>query len=209
MYRLVIFDFDGTLADSAPWFLGALDSLSVRHGFRRVSPEEIEMLRGRSTREVMAAMGVSPWRLPFIAADLRRRMAEDVHQIRLFPGAEEMLTALRAGGARLAVVSSNSEANVRSVLGAELCGVIDAFGCGVGLLGKGRRFKQLLDRQGVAPGHALCVGDELRDIEAAQSIGADSGAVLWGYATPDALRAGGATHVFDRFDQIPPLVLGY
>ena len=52
-YRLVIFDFDGTLADSASWFVKALNDLAPRHGFRPVTEAEIEMLRGRGNREII------------------------------------------------------------------------------------------------------------------------------------------------------------
>ena len=41
-WRLAIFDFDGTLADSFPWFAGVLDRMADRHGFRRVDAAERE-----------------------------------------------------------------------------------------------------------------------------------------------------------------------
>ncbi len=52
-YKLVIFDFDGTLADSITWFLEAFNDLAERHRFRKASPEEIEELRGQSSREIV------------------------------------------------------------------------------------------------------------------------------------------------------------
>ncbi|MGZ5882650.1 MAG: HAD hydrolase-like protein, partial [Xanthobacteraceae bacterium] len=57
-YKLVIFDFDGTLADSASWFLGILNDLARRHGFRSVTEAEIEMLRGRGNREIIRYLNV-------------------------------------------------------------------------------------------------------------------------------------------------------
>ena len=45
MYRLVIFDFDGTLADSFPWVLRAMDDVADRFKFRRVREGELEELR--------------------------------------------------------------------------------------------------------------------------------------------------------------------
>ena len=43
--RLVIFDFDGTLADSIPWFLAALPTVADRHGLRPLGSEEVAALR--------------------------------------------------------------------------------------------------------------------------------------------------------------------
>eukprot|EP01030_Chromulinospumella_sphaerica_P021160 gene21160-21090_t len=111
MYRLIIFDFDGTLADSAPWFVGILNSLADRHRFRRVDAAQIEALRGMGNREIMKQLGVSRWRLPWIAADMKARMTADIGSIRLFDGVGPLLSALDAAGLRLAVVSSNDEAN--------------------------------------------------------------------------------------------------
>ena len=108
-YRLVIFDFDGTLADSASWFVKALNDLAPRHGFRPVTEAEIEMLRGRGNREIIRYLRLARWRLPFIAADLRRRAAADAASISLFDGVERLLATLHRNGVTCAIVSSNSE----------------------------------------------------------------------------------------------------
>ena len=107
-YRLVIFDFDGTLADSASWFVKALNDLAPRHGFRPVTEAEIEMLRGRGNREIIRYPRIAQWRLPFIAADLRRRAAADAASISLFDGVERLLATLHRNGVTCAIVSSNS-----------------------------------------------------------------------------------------------------
>ena len=151
-YKLVIFDFDGTLADSASWFLGILNDLARRHGFRSVTAAEIEMLRGRGNREIIRYLNLARWRLPFIAADVRRRAAADAASISLFDGAERLLDTLHRNGVKCAIVSSNSEANVRRVLGAKAAGAVSLFDCGAGLFGKAKRFRRLMKRAGVANG---------------------------------------------------------
>ena len=90
-YKLVLFDFDGVLADSAAWFIAQLPSLAEAHRFRSPDVAEIERLRGLPTRDVVKALGVSPLRLPGIAADLRKRMADEAHQIALFEGVPEAI----------------------------------------------------------------------------------------------------------------------
>ncbi len=207
MYRLIIFDFDGTLADSAPWFVGVLGSLADRHGFRRVGADEVEALRGLSSREIIKRLGVSPWRLPFIARDMKARMNTDIGTIRLFAGAGEMLTALDGADLRLAVVSSNAEANVRAVLGPDLAGRIDHYGCGASLFGKAAHFRRAMKAAGVSPGQTLCIGDEPRDGEAARKAGAAFGAVAWGYATADSLASEKPAHSFTDIADIPRLLV--
>ncbi|NWP00974.1 HAD hydrolase-like protein, partial [Escherichia coli] len=62
--RLVIFDFDGTLSDSGDWFLSVVDELARRFRFRTVQPDEVDMLRNKSSRDVIEFLGISRWKLP-------------------------------------------------------------------------------------------------------------------------------------------------
>lgn len=200
MYKLVIFDFDGTLADSLGWLAGEVRPLARRFGFREVSEAEIAMLRGQGNREILRYLQVPAWKLPALAAHVRRRFAEDAEAIRLFPGAKALLRRLAGDGVILGVVSSNSEANVKRVLGPEVAALIGHYECGTSIFGKAARFRRLVKRARVSPGHALCVGDEARDIEAAKAAGLASAAVAWGYATRDLLAAREPTWMFDSLD---------
>jgi phosphoglycolate phosphatase len=202
MYKLVIFDFDGTLADSARWFAGELNALAVRFGFRRVTEAEIEDLRGRDTREVLQLLGVPRWKLPFIAHCVRRRMAADAEAILLFPGAKALLRRLACQGVVLGVVSSNSAQNVRRILGAEAAALVEHYECGAGLFGKAAKFRKLVRRARVQPAQTLCIGDETRDIEAARAAGLASGAVVWGYARREVLAERAPTWLFESPDDV-------
>jgi phosphoglycolate phosphatase len=205
-YKLVIFDFDGTLADSAGWFMRIFNQLARHHGFRELTQAELTALRGRSNREIIREMRVPRWKLPAIGADVRRRMSADADAIKLFEGVEPMLRDLKAAGLRLAIVSSNSEDNIRRILGPDATVLIDAYACGAGLFGKAAKFRRLMRRQGVAPAQTLCIGDETRDIEAAAAVGAASGAVHWGYATPEVLARFRPTLTFAVPAEIPRAV---
>lgn len=195
-YKLAIFDFDGTLADSAGWTASVFNELARRHGFRELSEAEIAVLRGRSNREIIQYMRVPRWKLPAIGADFRRRMAADADKITLFEGIPFLLRSLKAAGLQVGVVTSNSEANVRRILGLEAAGAVDGFECGAGLFGKAAKFRKLMKRRRVSPAETICIGDETRDIEAAHAVGAASGAVRWGYATPEVLDRFAPTHSF-------------
>lgn len=207
-YELALFDFDGTLADSGAWLRGVMGEVAGRFGFTAPSEADYAALRGQDGRAAMRHLGVPAWKLPRIAAHLRALAARDAGRIRLFPGAGEMLNRLHAGGTALAVVSSNAEANVRRVLGPEHAALIGRYECGADLFGKAARFRRVLRRCGVAPAAALCIGDELRDLEAAHAAGVAFGAVSWGYAAPEVLRAHGAAVVFGTVEEIAAEVLG-
>ncbi|WP_371135707.1 HAD hydrolase-like protein [Bradyrhizobium sp.] len=76
-YKLAIFDLDGTLSDSLPWFRGVVNSFADKHRFRRIEDGDVEMLRGKSSREIIAWLEVPFWRMPLIAADMRRLKSQN------------------------------------------------------------------------------------------------------------------------------------
>lgn len=203
-FRHFIFDFDGTLADSAPWMAKALNRAAARFGFRQVSDEEIEALRGLDNRAIIKALGVPMWRLPAIARYIKAEV-QAAESPPLFDGVPEMLRRLRQADATLAVVSSNSEAAIRRALG-ENAALFQAYACDASLFGKAAKFKRVLRACALTPAHAIAIGDEARDIEAARAAGIACGAVTWGYATRALLEAEGADVMFDTPADIAALV---
>ncbi|HVL76167.1 MAG TPA: HAD hydrolase-like protein, partial [Noviherbaspirillum sp.] len=122
-YRLAVFDFDGTLADSFAFFLDTLDTLADEHGFRKLDRSQLDILRTLDARAVLKHVGLPLWKAPRVGAHYKRLMAAQAHRIPLFDGTDGMLRQLAAQGAALAILSSNSEENVRTVLGPELGGL--------------------------------------------------------------------------------------
>jgi phosphoglycolate phosphatase len=207
-YSLVIFDLDGTLADSFPWFLRHVNDLADRFHFRRPAEHEIEPLRHEGSREVLRRMDVPLWKVPVIARHLRRLKSAQMDDIPLFPGVGAMLRALKDGGLRLALVSSDNEANARRQLGETNAALFSDFACGAALFGKPQKFRRVLRRAGVDPAQAVAIGDEVRDIEAARSAGIACGAVTWGFAAPEALRAHAPELMFGRMEEIADRLTG-
>ncbi len=206
-YRLAIFDFDGTLADSFPWVLGMMNDVADRFGFRRVEDSEVEDLRHCDAREIMRRLGIKRWKLPMIARYVRSRMAADVAQIGLFPGAGELLSQLSAEGIKLAVVSANGQATIQTVLGEDNSALMDGFAGGVSLFGKRSKLLRMSKLTNIPRAECIVIGDETRDLDAAHAAGMAFGAVSWGATRGPALSARGADFVFERMDQIAAAVL--
>jgi phosphoglycolate phosphatase len=195
-YRLAIFDFDGTLADSFPFFLSVFNTIADHHGFRRVDVEKAGQLRHYSVRQMMDYVGMPAWKLPAASQTFMAMMQESAASIFLFDGIAEALRHLAARGVLLTVVSSNAEHNVRTVLGPELSALVAQFECGMSVFGKARRIRAVLKRCGVAAHEAIYIGDQGTDAEASRKAGVDFGAVHWGYATIEALREHGCAREF-------------
>jgi len=207
-WQLVVFDFDGTLADSFPWFTEVLTDVARRWRFREVAQDEHSVLRQLDAQDVLRRLGVPGWKVPLIAADLRRRMGRDIERIRLFDGVDQLLERLVENGLRPAIASSNAAANVEVVLGPHLCRLVIDRECGAGIAGKANRLRRLLRRHRVSPTQAIYIGDELRDIDAARRVGVTAAAVGWGYNDLAALRRRGPDLLFRDLAEIGDTLLG-
>jgi len=207
-WQLVVFDFDGTLADSFPWFTEVLNDVARRWRFRALPQDEHKVLRQLDAQDVLRRLGVPGWKVPLIAADLRRRMARDIERIRLFEGVDQLLERLVENGLRPAIASSNAAANVDLVLGPQLCRLVIDRECGAAIAGKANRLRRLLRRHRISPSQAIYIGDELRDIDAARRVGLAAGAVGWGYNDIAALRRRGPDLLFRDLAEISDTLLG-
>jgi phosphoglycolate phosphatase len=200
-YKLAIFDLDGTLSDSLPWFLRVVNSIADKHRFKRIEDSDVEMLRGKSSHEIIHYLQVPMWRMPIIAREMRRLKSKSIDAIPLFAGVDLMLQELSQRGVALAMVSSDAQSNARTALG-ENAKLFSQFACGASLFGKAAKYKAILKRTGIAAADAICIGDELRDGEAARTAGIDFGAVTWGFAKAEVLREASPALLFDRVSDI-------
>jgi phosphoglycolate phosphatase len=201
-YKLAIFDFDGTLADSFRFFVETFNDLAAEYGFERIEERDLDTLRGLSARQMMERMRVPTWRLPAIGHRMRSRMGEDAHRIALFEGVPEMLERLSAGGVALSIVTSNSQENVTRILGPQHAALVAYYECGASLFGKRPKLRRVLERSSVTAGEAICIGDELRDVDAAERERIAFGGVAWGYARADALAAREPVRLFATVAEI-------
>jgi phosphoglycolate phosphatase len=201
-YRLVIFDSDGTLADTLPWMCSIFNELAEEYNFRRVEHHEAHRFRNLEARALIHELGLPLWKVPQVVAAMRRRMAESNAPLRPFPGIPGMLQRLAQSGTTLAVVSSNSVANVQRILGAEGVRWITHFLCGVSMFGKAAKLRRALRVTCVTPDVALYIGDEIRDAQAAHAAGIAFGAVAWGQHDEPTLRSLSPAEFFHSVEEI-------
>lgn len=201
-YKLMIFDFDGTLADSFPWFRDSINIAARKFCFNEVRPEAFEELRSMDSRDIIKTLGISRWKIPFLASYMRKLFTRNAHQIHLFPGIEAVLEELSRREIKLALVTSNSKTNVKKILGDKVYSYFDFYHFDVSLFGKKKTYKKLVKKLNLYPSECLSIGDEVRDIEAAKSAGISSAAVLWGYAHAHGLTIKNPTHVIENIHDI-------
>jgi len=207
----LIFDLDGTLVDTAPDLLGALNAVLAAEGRRKVDLADLRHLVGFGARRMlgeafrMTGDEADPDTLPGLVdsfiAHYRLHIAA---QSKPFPGVEATLGALKADGARLGVLT-NKPQELTDLLLPEV-GLDRFFGAihGAGRYSyskpDARVFHHVVEELGHGP--ALMIGDSATDVATARAAGVPVILVSYGY-TPEPAHKLGADAVVDSFIQIP------
>jgi phosphoglycolate phosphatase len=201
-YQLVIFDFDGTLADSYPWFLSVFKDLAKRYHLPHLEDDELEKLRSFDVKQILREYKIPIWKMVLIGNHLKKLMREQIEQINMVAGMQEVIETLSAQGVELAVVTSNAETNVMQVLGPQNASCFQWIESGVAMFGKKSRFQKILKKTGIPAERTLCIGDEVRDLKSSHAAKIPFGAVTWGYTDHRMLRAHSPEEIFMTPDQI-------
>ncbi len=206
-YRLAIFDFDGTLANTQAFFAGIFNEIALRHRLRQLAPGDVESLRHLNVRQMMQHIGLSRWKLPWVTRSFLKAMQRRADEIALFPGVEDLLQTLHRESVELAIVSSNSEKNIRRILGDGNCELFSQFQCGVSIFGKARRIRKVVRRCGVSQDQAIYIGDQTTDAEAAKSSRVAFGAVSWGFESAETLTKSQPNVMIDSVETLKQFLL--
>jgi len=203
---LIIFDFDGTLADTLNLGLAILNRLSSEFGFNPLPPTELASARDLSTRQLLKRLGISRIKLPRISKRGTEEMGKQIDSVQAFEGIPKLIRSLHIQGYRLGVLTSNSEENVARFLAGQHLEVFEFIKSSSKLLGKGSVLRRIMRESKVKPREILFIGDELRDIEAAQETGVHIAAVTWGYNSRTALESASPDHILDHPSEIHELL---
>ena len=204
-FKLVIWDFDGTLVDSLTGAVAIFNKLAPELGHKPV--EDVAKVRAMTMRQFLRQHGVSFWRLPRLVRRFRAAAAEEADQLQMFAGLSPLLAGLHSDGVRLGILSSNHEDNIRRAL--RTSGAEQYFAFVVGypkLFGKGRALKRIMRAERLERSDVLYIGDEVRDVEAARKAGIAVAAVTWGFHAESLLRAYNPDHLVTEPAQLTKIV---
>jgi len=215
--RLVLFDLDGTLVDSAPDLACCIDRMLVALGREPASEARVRPWIGNGAeRLVRRALGGGAEGEP--GADLFQRAfdlfsrfyVKQTDRSRLYPGARDTLERLGAAGVRLGCVTNKRTrftTPLLKALGVEMH--FDIVVCGDTLEQKKPHPAPLLHAAGtlgVPPQEALMVGDSANDIAAARAAAMPVAAVTYGYNHDGDIREAGPDYLLDNLTELCTLV---
>lgn len=206
-YKFILFDFDGTLADTFPFFTQVFNQLAEEFQFKRIESDEWDSLRGFDAAKMIKYVGLSPWKMPMVATRFKKLMMEKRDSISLFPGVPEMLKRLTDAGLMQAVVSSNSRENIEKILGPENVPQFRFIEGNAGLFTKQLKLRKALRIANVVKEEAIYIGDEGRDADASRKLGLAFGAAAYGYTSAEALEKQNPVLLFKRPEEIAEQLL--
>ncbi|TAF06973.1 MAG: HAD family hydrolase [Nostocales cyanobacterium] len=186
--KVIIFDFDGTIADTVDALVTIANRLAVEFGYIQISPNELTLLRNLTAREIIKYSGVSLLRIPFLVKKVKGELKNKIKELEPISGVTEALIALNNQGYRLGMITSNSQENVSEFLKChDLDYLFEFIHSGVTIFGKTTIINNVLRQRQIKAQSVIYVGDETRDIEAAKKANIQVIAVTWGFNSSEAL----------------------
>ena len=206
MTKVIIFDFDGTLADTIDILLSITNRLSAEFGFKSATKEELAQLSNLNSWQILQYSGISIFKFPLLIRRLKAELHSQVPHIQLFPGIKEVLLELKKRGFQLGIITSNSRENVLGAL--EKNGLQDTFTFiySGSTFGKHKVINKWLRIENIHTEKVVYVGDEIRDIDAAKKTGIKVIAVGWGFNSPQALAAQNPNFLIERPQELIEII---
>lgn len=200
---LLIFDFDGTLAQTLETGIAIFNEIAEEYGLKPVTMEEAHELRKLHTRALLDRLGVSRLMAVKLAAHIRKLLHERMDQVKLIPNVADAIRELKEEDFRMGILSSNSAENVRMFLHRyELDDCFSFIEAGVSLFGKPQRIRNLLRKIKVPSSETMYVGDETRDMEASRKAKVCGLAVCWGANGREAMLTEGPEFCVETPDEM-------
>lgn len=188
MSKVIVFDFDGTLADSSTLLRCIYNDMATTNGWPAMSEADYQRLRHMRIGQVQKWAGIKSWQVPGLMRDGLKRFRSLAGEIAVFEGIPELIKQLSAEDTVLYVLSTNSKAAITDVLKRfEIVAQVTILKRSA-LFGKHHALRHLIAKNKYDPSNVWMVGDEVRDIEAAKRAGVKSAAVTWGLQDADLLK---------------------
>jgi phosphoglycolate phosphatase-like HAD superfamily hydrolase len=199
IHQTLVFDFDGTIADTLGETRRIFNQLAPEYGIRQVDEHEMEHLRHLSLKELLAHLRIPKRRVPALISRGTGLMRGNITRLQMISGMPEVIVEMRRHVRSFGILTSNATANVDLFLRTHgLREPFDFISSTSKLTGKSKHLKAIRKTFSLRPEEMLYIGDELRDVRASQKAGIPIAAVTWGFNSRESLAAQSPDYLFDH-----------
>lgn len=198
----VIFDFDGTLADSLELMLRLYNESADDFGTLPVSMSEVDELRELGYKKAMKAKKIRLTMLPKLAIHIIKDMKLHMDEVSPHEGIIPMLRQLREMGVSIGVLTSNNAALVVDFFDKNGFPEFDFVVSEKTLFGKEKALKRIMKRHKLKKERVIYVGDEPRDVYSSQKAGVKVFGVTWGLAGRIGLEKNPPDRIADTAEEL-------
>ncbi len=199
----IIFDFDGTIADTLDMALVIYNRIAPEYNTIHAGEKERELIRTKKPQELLKTYGISSLKLLTMLLRIRKELKRHISEVKPVSGMEAALREIRNAGYKLGILTSNSLENVREFLEINnLSSLFDFIHSGKSLLGKEKVIRKLLIHEQLSSDRVVYVGDETRDIEACRAAKIPVIAVSWGLNSRDLLASHSPDQIADKPEEL-------
>lgn len=205
---VLIFDFDGTIADTFHTIVRISNELADEFNFKKLTEDEAQRMKDNTLLETIRAMNVPLLKIPLIVARAKDELLKEIHQIKAIEGLQSVLEELKTCGIKMGILTSNSTQNVDQFIKNNNLNLFDFVGTSSKIWSKNLNLQKMIDANNLDLSDVIYVGDEARDIEAARRLGIKSAAVTWGYNSSKTLEAHQPDFLLHRPQDLLNLIAG-
>jgi phosphoglycolate phosphatase len=203
----VIFDFDGTIADSMDLAVELFNQAAHKYKFNFIKEEAYEYLSGLSILEKCKALNVSLAYIPRVGLEITRSYNRSISAIPIFDGMKEVILALKQSGYKLSIISSNASDNIKKFLINNDLDVFDYIYSANNLFGKDKTINSFIKKNNLKKEELVYIGDEFRDIVACNANHIKVIAVTWGgYDSLDMLKSANPDYIVNKPSEIIDII---
>jgi phosphoglycolate phosphatase len=190
-YKCVVFDWDGTVADSVPILMEVVNELAGEFKYAPVNADRLSEFRMMSAMDFLRnELQLALWNLPSFERRSKQECLKKLDKMFVFKGMKEVIDDLQTQGYQVGILSSNSEEVISQVLKKNNVTVSFIYS-GASIFGKAQVIKTMLRKQKIKRDEVVYVGDELRDVDACTKAGIPMVAVDWGFNAAQVLQEKG------------------
>lgn len=203
---LLIFDFDGTIADTLSIAVHIVNDLAEEFNLPEVSKDQFIELKSKRIKELLKISGISWLQLPKFIKRARTRFKKHLDLVKPIKGMPEAIKVLHNEGYKMGILTSNTQEGVEAFLSKNELNYFDFIQSSDSLFGKARYLNTILKKSKLQAKDVVMIGDEIRDVEAAQQVGIESVAVCWGFNSEELLETQKPNHLLDTPQQLLELL---